>query len=159
MRKIQTEIRTNTKTNCTWDIISLYAIQKFHFLKYTSTTPHPSPPSPYHQNLRNQVEIFRGTDRSCKSRFAEKRGPSPGCSWLVPLCCWHKVTVVRSLDAAQILQHSKRGLHPKNWASIHVSGTAVLLFCSLHGFSCASPAKSYRTESELHLASSVIATE
>lgn len=142
------------ETKCTWDIISLYTIQRFHFLlKYNNSPPPPTP------NLRSQLKIFRGTDRSCKNKFGEKRGPSPGFSLLVPLCCWHKVTVVPSLDAAQILQHSKRGLHPKNWASIHVSGTAVLLFCSLHGFSCANTAESYRTESELHLASSVIATE
>lgn len=150
-------IYISIETNCTWNIISLYTIQRFHFLlKYTSTTHSPHPPS---QNLKSLLKIFRRTDRSHKSRFGEKRGPSPGCSLLAPLCCWHKVTVVPSLDAAQILQHSKRGLQPKNWASIHVSGTAVLLFCSLHGFSCAKPAESYRAESELHLASSVIVTE
>ena len=144
-------IYVSIKTNCSWDIILLCMIQRFRFLlKEISKNTY---------MLKNRLKIFRGTDRSYKSKFGEKRGPPPGCGLLAPLCCWHKVTVVPSLDAAQILQHSKRGLHPKNWASIHVSGTAVLLFCCLHGFPCANPAESYRTESELHLASSVIPTE
>lgn len=144
------------KTTCIWDTISPYVIQRFHFLlKYILN------PTCYIGKVcrKIQLKIFRGRDRSYKSKFGEKRGPPPGCGLLAPLCCWHKVTVVPSLDAAQILRHSKRGLHPKNWASIHVSGTAVLLFCCLHGFPCANPAESYRTESELHLASSVILTE
>lgn len=84
--------------------------------------------------MKKQMRIFRGTDRSCESKFSERRSPPPGHGLPAPLCWWHKVTVVPSLAAAQILQRSKRGLHPRNWASIHVSGTEVLLFRCLRGF-------------------------
>lgn len=69
------------------------------------------------------------------------------------------LTVIPTLDAAQLSQRSQGGLHPKNWGPIHVSGTATLLYCCLLGFPGAGLAESYRTESELHLASSVILTE